>query len=752
MASWAAEYPQGNIALSPPKTVLGIDVDMYDGKAGAATLAAAIEEWGELPATWKSTSRTDGSGIALFVIPEGLAWPGKLPQGGGIELIRWDHRYMVVAPSLHPEGREYVWVTPDGEVATDEFPEPSEENLPKLPESWVVGLTGGKKWSPREEADLDPAEVQQWIEDRGDHALCAAMDRTLNKHLVELRKSGGDGGAHEQMTNAVWSVVGDAQSGHRGLIKALVRLRKAFREATKDRRSEKEFASEWARSKAGAVQKVVAEGEPEDEDLCELEETAHVGRQRKRRTGSEGMDFARNDLGNAQRFAHGYRGNVCYVESLGGWHVWNYERSVWMLDLDGEIKRMAMAAIAKMSEELEFIEDTKERAAFRKFINTSSNRGKMLAMIDTAQDLKGMTVPGAKFDGDPRLLVVGNGTLELGESGARFRLSRQEDYNTLSTPVRYREGAEDGSWEKFLLRSIPNEETRDWIQRAAGYSLLGANPERLFFIIEGKTSSGKSTFVEVIREVMGPYAATFELNLFRSQKEQGPNVQLVRLLPKRFVVASEASQEQFLHADQLKRVTGGEALSGRLNRSNEMVERAPAFTPWLATNAAPTIRGADQALYRRMYTVPFDQTIAPTEEDPDLKRRLVTGEAAEAVLAWLVRGWDRYCEDGLRDAPAEVVQATLKTREELSDFDVWLNESCTQEAEAKATTEALYQSYRIWCADAEIKPESKVEFGRLLGKRGFNQRMIRTDPKDRDKKARGWTGVRVGLKRVENVT
>src|SRR6478752_5484557 len=51
--------PEGsqNIALRLPGDVLGVDVDAYGGKHGAATLASCEAEWGELPATWRSTSR-----------------------------------------------------------------------------------------------------------------------------------------------------------------------------------------------------------------------------------------------------------------------------------------------------------------------------------------------------------------------------------------------------------------------------------------------------------------------------------------------------------------------------------------------------------------------------------------------------------------------------------------------------------------------------------------------------------------------
>ncbi len=128
-----------NLGLRLPPVVLGLDVDNYDDKTGAATLAEREAAWGPLPATWRATSRDDGiSGIALFRVPPKLCWPTD--AGPGIEVIRYGHRYVVAPPSQHPEDRTYRWIGPDG--AETVMP-PRLGDLPELPVSWVMGLTGG---------------------------------------------------------------------------------------------------------------------------------------------------------------------------------------------------------------------------------------------------------------------------------------------------------------------------------------------------------------------------------------------------------------------------------------------------------------------------------------------------------------------------------------------------------------------------------------------------------------------------------
>lgn len=742
---WVMENGDGNICLRAPKNVIGLDVDMYGSKTGGQTFDKAIQEWGELPDTWISTSRNDGSGIRWFRIPEGLAWPGELPQGKGVETIKWDNRYGVVAPSIHPEGMEYVWIDPEGRVTTEEdgWEFPAIDELANLPQTWIDGLTSGKPWAPRDEADMDPQAVRDWLTDRGEDPMCAVMERTLQGWLQKIRMAGEDGGAHEDMLRGIWALIGDSAAGHKGIRPALERAMASFKEAVAGRRSKAEASAEWRRAVADGVRKVAAEGEPEDEDICALGATSQAARTSKRAgvAGSAEFDYERNDGGNGRRFARKWKDRAVWIDGLGGWHIWHAESGRWQLDIDGEATRMALATVSAINDEVGFLEDEKERAKLRSFINNSSNEARIKAMLNMAKSMKGMTMPATRFNANPAQLVVGNGTVDLNPRGARFKPSLSTDYNTVGCDVDYAPGADGSEWEAFLARSIPDAETRSWVQRAAGYSLLGSNTARLFFIVQGETSSGKSTFGEVIRDVLGQYGAAFELNLFRSQKEQGPNVQLVRLLPKRFIVASEASAEVYLHADQIKRVTGGEALSGRLNRSNEMVERVPAFTPWLVTNAAPTVRGADLALYRRIYTIPFNETIDQASEDQDLGHRLKSSGAA-GVLAWLVEGWNAYTRVGLRDLPHAIVQATLKTQEELSEFDIWLHEQCVRGAEETSLAAELYNAYCSWCEDARLKPESSIEFGRMLGKRGLKRNMVRIDPNgDRNKKARGWVGI-----------
>lgn len=149
IAAWAASMVDANLAVRLPRGVIGLDVDAYKPN-GVFTMTQLSNEHGFLPATWRSSSKTDGvSGIYLYRVPEDRSGHLRDPRpqdvglpagtiGSDVEMIRWNHRYVVAAPSLHPDGATYQWWGPDG-TAQDRMPHVSE--IPELPATWLEALS-----------------------------------------------------------------------------------------------------------------------------------------------------------------------------------------------------------------------------------------------------------------------------------------------------------------------------------------------------------------------------------------------------------------------------------------------------------------------------------------------------------------------------------------------------------------------------------------------------------------------------------
>lgn len=246
--AWAEDYPAGNVALRLPPDVIGIDVDHYDGKDGGGTLEALVAKYGPLPPTWTTGSRDDGvSGIRLYRVPEGLAWPGDL--GGGIEVIQRTHRYAIVWPSIHPAtGRTYVWTGPDGADAVDGFV-PSPGHLPLLPAEWVQALA----MAPRviESANLDAGAVSAWLTSHGAGPPCRRMDQAARDYAADL--GSGKRSRHDTAKDAAMRICHLAAEGHAGAGAALATVRAVFLDAVAGDRRPGEAAAEWDRLLGGAV-------------------------------------------------------------------------------------------------------------------------------------------------------------------------------------------------------------------------------------------------------------------------------------------------------------------------------------------------------------------------------------------------------------------------------------------------------------------------------------------------------------------
>lgn len=238
----------GNLGLRLPEDIIGLDVDNYSGKTGAATLAAAVERYGELPPTWRSTSRGDGvSGIRLYRIPAGLAWPGEL--GPGTEIIQHIHRYVVAWPSIHPEGRVYRWITPDGVTAAAGIPSP--DVLPSLPDSWIAGVTQGRLFEDLVKANLNDLEITAWLTAHGAGIPCVAVKMTVDRYITE--RLTGTGSRHDAARDATARLMRMAAEGHTGIVAAVNEIGVAFRGAILADTNRAQDQGEWQRLYLGAI-------------------------------------------------------------------------------------------------------------------------------------------------------------------------------------------------------------------------------------------------------------------------------------------------------------------------------------------------------------------------------------------------------------------------------------------------------------------------------------------------------------------
>ena len=451
---------------------------------------------------------------------------------------------------------------------------------------------------------------------------------------------------------------------------------------------------------------------------------------------------ARTDIGLAERMVALRGCDLAWTPALGGWLTWDGRR--WVRDESetaglGAVKDTVRTVVAGEA----IPGDSQEAIASRGWVTRAQAMKIMRPAVELAKSEPGIPVPGDQWDADPALISVANGTLELGAAGAKLREHRRDDRLTRVARAEYQERATGPTWDRFVREVMPDPEVRDYVQRLAGYALVGGNPHRALVVLLGPTSTGKSTLLESVVHALGDHAGAFDLGLFRASKDGGaPRADLVDALPRRLIVTTEASDRWELHADAIKRLTGNDTQKARTLYARTSVERRPSFLPVIATNSAPRILGADTALWRRLVVIPFDATVA--KEDEHLGERLRTEESA-AVLKWMVDGYDMYATEGLGTPPAACLAAAERMRADLSLVDQWLADSTEREAAATEPVADLADSWHEWCAANRVPERERIStpaLGKQLTARGYTVEFGGT----RERRHR----VRTGLRLVEH--
>lgn len=320
------------------------------------------------------------------------------------------------------------------------------------------------------------------------------------------------------------------------------------------------------------------------------------------------------------------------------------------------------------------------------------------------------------FDGDPWLLNVRNGTIDL--RTGKLLPHNPENLLTKVVSVDYDPAAQCPLWETFLDRIMAgNAELIEFLQRVVGYCLTGSTREQIFCILHGTGANGKSTIIKTIIKLLGDYAWQAPANMLMTKDRDAIPNDIARLKGVRYVSVTETEENRRLAESLVKTLTGEDKITARFLHG-EFFEFEPTAKFFMATNHKPVIRGTDLAIWRRIRLVPFEVAIPKEEQDPELPQKLQA--ELSGILNWALEGCKKWQESGLTE-PQAVMVATQTYRAE-SDVLAQFLTDCTVEAEGTVVqAKDLYQAYRQWCDTNGERSISNNAFGRKMKERGFTR-------------------------------
>lgn len=454
--------------------------------------------------------------------------------------------------------------------------------------------------------------------------------------------------------------------------------------------------------------------------------------------GREKPIFSRTDLGNAKRLVYRHGHDIRYCYPFSNWFIWDGKR--WEPDNTGEIERRAKETVLNIYKEATDAPDD-QRIALSKHAIASEARNKIMAMIASAQSEPEIPVKPEQLDGDFWKLNCLNGTIDL-KTGELLPHHR-EDYNTKLATVEYDSNADCPTWKTFLNRIMQDEDGKDrpdlvqFLQKAIGYSLTGSISEQCMFFLYGGGKNGKSTFINVIRDLLGEYAeqSNTETFMMKQSSGNGASSDVARLKGSRLVAATESDEGKRLAESLIKQLTGGDSITARF-LYKESFEFKPTFKIFFVSNHKPQIKGIDRGIWRRIRLIPFTTTIRDDEDDKSLPDKLKS--EMPGILRWAVEGCLMWQQEGL-GMPQAVAEATDEYREEMDTLAHFIEENCVINPDARVVTKKLYECYREWCEENGEYTLAKNKFINRMKERiqsiGYYMKEYKSGS------IRGWTGI-----------
>jgi putative DNA primase/helicase len=256
-----------------------------------------------------------------------------------------------------------------------------------------------------------------------------------------------------------------------------------------------------------------------------------------------------------------------------------------------------------------------------------------------------------------------------------------------------------------------------FIQTAIGYSLVGVTTEKTVFLCHGSGDNGKTTLLEIIREIISAYSSTINIESLMSKNlSNNEAADLANLRGARFVRSSETEQGQRLNEARLKRITQGAGIIRACKKYEDWFEFPESHTLWVDANHKPVVRGQDPAIWNRLTLIPFEVSIPKNEQDPKLREKLLN--EAEGILAWAIAGAVRWNNEGLQ-RPTEVLDAIAEWRATSDPINDFISDCCEIIPDTWTTTGILWDAYSKWTEENGIDPLSRNIFSVRIGGLGY---------------------------------
>ena len=249
------------------------------------------------------------------------------------------------------------------------------------------------------------------------------------------------------------------------------------------------------------------------------------------------------------------------------------------------------------------------------------------------------------------------------------------------------------------------------LEEVIGYCFYRRNELRKSFILIGDKANGKSTFLDMIKTLLGD-ENTAALDL----KELGDRFKTAELFGKLANIGDDIGDEFIANPAIFKKLVSGDRINTE-RKGRDPFDFNNYSKLLFSANSIPRIKDKSGAVIDRLIIVPFDARF--TKDDPDydpyIKYKLRQSEPMEYLIQIGIAGLKRVLENrGF--TTSEKVQEELTEYEESNNPILGFFNEIEEKDIENETTKSIYKRYTEFCLANNFTPMSNIEFSKKVKK------------------------------------
>mgnify|MGYP006278080791 CR=1 FL=1 len=321
--------------------------------------------------------------------------------------------------------------------------------------------------------------------------------------------------------------------------------------------------------------------------------------------------------------------------------------------------------------------------------------------------LKGLsTYKQDEFGGPEWHINARNGVLDVDDESLK---DHAPDYlYRAGSPVEFDPEADCPTWREFLKDVTSNKTDRMLLQEFAGYTLMHWDyPWHKALFLVGPGASGKSTFLDTIRNILGSEAvASVTPHELGEERFAG-----VELHGRWANIRNDIPSEMIENTGKFKEIVAGDPIKVE-EKYQDTFTIEPNAKHLYSTNQLPDASVDDDAFYRRILLVSFPSTVPRSERDPHLFEKLE--DEFPGILNWMIDGLKRLVNQGkfTGDEPPE---QTRQTWESWGSSIKKFKQDCLEKDKKAAVPKSdVYAAYRRWCEENGLPTKTQQKMTRII--------------------------------------